>query len=55
MTVIVYGRVSFDKYSGENIISATAVNTVSPIKKQDTAEKRELNSICTQICPIWTV
>ena len=37
-TVIVYGRVSFDKYSGENIISATAVNTVTQIKKQDNAE-----------------
>ena len=41
-TVIVYGRVSFDKYSGENIISATAVNTVTPIKKMDNAEKKRV-------------
>lgn len=37
-TVIVYGKVSYDKYSSENIISATSVNTVKPIKKQDNAE-----------------
>ncbi len=38
MAVIVYGKVSYDKYSGENIIAATAVNTVTAIKKQDNAE-----------------
>ncbi len=42
ITVIVYGRVTFDKYSGENIISATAVNTVTQIKKKDTAEKKRV-------------
>ena len=42
VTVLVYGKVTFDKYSGENIISATAVNTVTPIKKQDKAEKKRV-------------
>ena len=41
-TVIVYGKVSYDKYSGENIISATSVNTVKPIKKQDNAEVKRV-------------
>ena len=42
MTVLVYGRVSYDKFSGENIISATAVNTVTPIKKQDNAPQKRV-------------
>ncbi len=37
ITVMVYGRVSYDKFSGENVISATAVNTVKQFKKQDNA------------------
>ena len=41
-TVIVYGKVSYDKYSGENIISATSVNSVKPIKKQDNAEVKRV-------------
>ena len=41
-TVIVYGKVSYDKYSGENIISATSVNTVTKIKKQDNAEVKRV-------------
>ena len=41
-TVLVYGKVSFDKYSGENIISATSVNSVKPIKKQDNAEVKRV-------------
>lgn len=38
ITVMVYGRVSYDKFAGENVISATAVSTVTPIKKKDNAE-----------------
>ena len=41
-TVIVYGKVSYDKYSGENIISATSVNSVKPIKKKDNAENKRV-------------
>ncbi len=41
-TVIVYGKVSYDKYSGENVISATSVNSVKPIKKQDNAEVKRV-------------
>lgn len=42
ITVIVYGRVTYDKFSGENIISATSVNTVTPVKKQDNAPKKRV-------------
>ena len=42
LTVIVYGRVTYDKYSGESIISATAVNTVSVMKKEDNAPKKRV-------------
>ena len=42
LTVLVYGRVTYDKFSGENIISATSVNTVKRIKKQDNAPKKRV-------------
>lgn len=42
ITVLVYGRVNFDKYTGETIIDATSVNTVTQIKKQDNAEKKRV-------------
>lgn len=42
ITVMVYGRVSYDKFAGENVISATAVSTVTPIKKKDNAEKKRV-------------
>lgn len=41
-TVIVYGKVNYDKYAGENVISATSVNSVKPIKKQDNAEVKRV-------------
>lgn len=42
MTVVIYGRVTYDKFTGENIISATAVNSVKKIMKQDNAEKKRV-------------
>ncbi len=42
VTVLVYGKVIYDKFSGEHIISATSVNTVSPVKKQDNAPKKRV-------------
>lgn len=42
MTVLIYGRVTYDKFTGENIISATSVNSVVKIKKQDNAEKKRV-------------
>lgn len=42
LTVLVYGRVTYDKFSGENVISATSVNTVERIKKQDNAPKKRV-------------
>lgn len=42
MTVVIYGRVTYDKFTGENIISATSVNSVKKIMKQDNAEKKRV-------------
>lgn len=42
MTLVVYGRVTYDKFKGENIISATSVNSVKKIEKTDTAEKKRV-------------
>lgn len=42
MTLVIYGRVTYDKFSGENIIAATAVNSVKKIEKTDTAEKKRV-------------
>lgn len=42
ITVMVYGRVSYDKFAGENVISATAVSTVTQIKKKDNAEQKRV-------------
>ena len=42
ITVVIRGRVTFDKFSGEVIIDATAVNTISRKTKQDNAEKKRV-------------
>lgn len=42
MTVVIYGRVTYDKFTGENIISATSVNSVKKIIKQDNAPKKRV-------------
>lgn len=42
MTVVIYGRVTYDKFTGENIISATSVNSVKKIMKQDNVEKKRV-------------
>ncbi len=42
ITVVVYGKVSYDKFAGENVISATSVNTVKTFKKQDNAEVKRV-------------
>ena len=42
MTLVIYGRVTYDKFTGENIISATAVNSVKKIEKRDNAEKKRV-------------
>ena len=42
ITVVVRGRVTYDKFSGEVIIDATAVNTISRKTKQDNAEKKRV-------------
>ena len=42
MTLVIYGRVTYDKFKGENIISATAVNSVKKIEKTDTAENKRV-------------
>ena len=42
ITVVVRGRMTFDKFSGETVINATAVNTISKKTKQDNAEKKRV-------------
>lgn len=42
ITVIVRGKVGYDKYAKEYNISATAVNTVKQITKQDNAPKKRV-------------
>ncbi len=42
MTVLVYGTVKPDKYSGEHVINANAVSSVKKIFRTDTAEKKRV-------------
>ena len=41
-TVIVSGDVEFDRYAGDNVISARSVSTVSKVKVVDKAEKKRV-------------
>ncbi len=42
MTVLVYGTVKPDKFSGENVINATAVSSVKKILRTDNADKKRV-------------